>query len=248
MKLRTETPTERKIANPESKSIYKSFQESIRSGTCQLKDLRLARQKSDDRDKPGITEEQYTLLVTQYAENLEKRVNTDPLTNNIYNKAFLKPAFDEIYKELNPDIEKRKFPVQAVMVIFLDINDFKEFNDTHGHLAGDQVLREVADELKAAVKKVDLVFRVGGDEFLVLMPITDNNPQLLASIFERIQNRVNAKLASHKLISEAGDIATPIKLAMGFDVLKKGDKITAEQLINAADNKMYQDKNRRENL
>jgi diguanylate cyclase (GGDEF)-like protein len=62
---------------------------------------------------------------------------------------------------------------QPVSVLYLDVNDFKKINDAHGHHVGDQVLAEVARQLSLALRGNDLVARIGGDEFAVLLPDTD---------------------------------------------------------------------------
>ena len=62
---------------------------------------------------------------------------------------------------------------RALSVVMIDIDHFKQLNDTHGHFVGDAVLREVARRIQEAVRTIDVVARYGGEEFAVLMPETD---------------------------------------------------------------------------
>jgi diguanylate cyclase (GGDEF)-like protein len=224
---------ERRISSPENRIVYQTFQESIKAGSCEAQELRNARAEK------LITPEQCVLLLFLLAEKLEKRASIDILTN-VLNRAFLEPNLEELIEELNSSTEKRRLPIQSVMVIFLDIKKFKDLNDNHGgHKVGDRALVAVAERLKNGTKRQDMIFRVGGDEFVVLLPITDNNPQLLEAIFERIRNSINTDLS----VEGNKGMNVPFSVSMGFEVLNKGDITTAAELLNKADQKMYQDKN-----
>ena len=89
---------------------------------------------------------------------------TDPLTG-VANRR----AFDTALNDLTEDAVKES---QPLCLVFVDIDHFKLFNDTHGHLVGDQVLRFVAQEMQQCVKGRDLLARYGGEEFAVLLPST----------------------------------------------------------------------------
>ncbi|MYZ49038.1 histidine kinase N-terminal 7TM domain-containing diguanylate cyclase [Propylenella binzhouense] len=86
----------------------------------------------------------------------------DPLTG-VYNRRF----FEEMRDDLLADAEAREWPIAAVI---LDLDHFKKLNDEHGHQAGDATLRAIGGLLQKSVRKTDFVFRIGGEEFLVLMP------------------------------------------------------------------------------
>jgi diguanylate cyclase (GGDEF)-like protein len=121
-----------------------------------------------------------------------------------------------------------------VGVIFVDLDGFKKINDTRGHAAGDDVLRQVAARLQAAVRKIDSVSRLGGDEFVVLLPSMEG-PQDATNVARRI----------------AADVELPIKLehgsvtvsaSVGISVTAPGPvggNHRADQLIQQADTAMY---------
>src|SRR5207253_9251391 len=92
---------------------------------------------------------------------LELQAQTDSLTG-LYNHRYF---HEHVRSELTRASRNR----DSVALLMLDIDDFKKINDIYGHGIGDQVLRELADQLKAAVRGSDLVCRLGGEEFGVVM-------------------------------------------------------------------------------
>lgn len=98
-------------------------------------------------------------------ENGLKLAVTDPLTG-LFNRRYALPHMSRIST-------KSKETCNPFAVMVLDLDHFKKINDTHGHAAGDAVLKEIALRLKNNLRSVDLICRVGGEEFLVVMPDTD---------------------------------------------------------------------------
>ena len=96
---------------------------------------------------------------------LAQLVTQDVLTNVLNARAFA----DRLTQELE---RNRRYP-RPLTLIYMDLDDFKAINDTHGHQTGDAVLRLVADAMRTSVRTADVVGRLGGDEFAVLMPETD---------------------------------------------------------------------------
>ncbi len=90
---------------------------------------------------------------------------TDPLTG-LYNRRYALPHLARV-------AERAAHTGRPFAVMVLDLDHFKRVNDTHGHAAGDTVLREVAARLRSNIRGVDLIARIGGEEFLVVMPETD---------------------------------------------------------------------------
>jgi diguanylate cyclase (GGDEF)-like protein len=100
------------------------------------------------------------LATKRRAEKLEAEARTDPVTG-LRNRR----AFDE---ELGRLFAQRQRQGTTFSLILADVDDFKAINDRHGHLAGDAVLRVVAETLRATLREMDLVCRFGGDEFAVI--------------------------------------------------------------------------------
>ena len=222
-----------KLENKERINKYKTLQESIKDGH-----LEETQELFAARDKNLITAKQCDLLVFQLVDNLKKNASIDSLTK-INNRALLGPQLAKVREELNHEGGEKKYPVQSVMVIFLDVKDFKKLNDEHGHAVGDRALIIVAERLKKSIKRNDSAFRVGGDEFIALLPINENNPQTCEAIFERIKNKINADLSVND-----GTQNIPFSISMGFEILNKGDDTTSEEVLEKADKKMYVDKNK----
>jgi diguanylate cyclase (GGDEF)-like protein len=96
---------------------------------------------------------------------LARLVIQDQLTNVLNARAFA----DRLSQELD---RNRRYP-RPLALLYMDLDNFKVINDTHGHQTGDAVLRLVADAMRSSVRQADVVGRLGGDEFGVLMPETD---------------------------------------------------------------------------
>jgi diguanylate cyclase (GGDEF)-like protein len=149
---------------------------------------------------------------------------TDPLTG-LYNRRLFGESFE---KELN---RARRYS-QPLGLVILDLHRFKEVNDKHGHPRGDEVLRAAAATLKKALRTSDSAFRIGGDEFALLLPQTDA-PQALA-----LSRRVETVFA---------ETLKPLQLAVsvGMDhgvAIFPQDAEQADQLVRIADERLYRQK------
>jgi diguanylate cyclase (GGDEF)-like protein len=114
---------------------------------------------------------------------------------------------------------------EALSLVMIDIDHFKHFNDTQGHLAGDQLLTLLAKILLREVRRADYVFRYGGEEFLVLLPET--GPERAREAAERLRQTVEA---------EAG-----VTISLGVAHLEESPS-KPEQLIAHADRALYRAK------
>ena len=121
---------------------------------------------------------------------------------------------------------------RALSVIMLDIDHFKQINDTYGHASGDQVLRGLADWCTWQLRQVDIFGRYGGEEFAVILPDTAIRNAMYVA--ERIR-----KISDHPIRTEQGEIG--ITVSLGIAALRDGiDDL--ETLLQAADRAMYQAK------
>jgi diguanylate cyclase (GGDEF)-like protein len=122
----------------------------------------------------------------------------------------------------------------VVNVVLLDLDGFKHINDTYGHLAGDQVLRDVATALHAHTRVEDVVARFGGDEFVIAVPHLD------IAVLERICERLSRAVAAIEW--SAGGATFHIGVSAGIASSRLLDAPTLVQLMTAADRDMYKNK------
>jgi len=162
-------------------------------------------------------------VVIEYDElkTLQLNAVTDPLTG-LYNRRVFAEAFE---KELN---RARRYSSPLGLVI-LDLHRFKEVNDKHGHPRGDDVLRAAAATLKKALRTSDSAFRIGGDEFALLLPQTDAEQALALS------RRVETVFI---------EMIHPLQLSVGVSMdhgvaTFPQDGEQADQLIRVADERLY---------
>jgi len=118
----------------------------------------------------------------------------------------------------------------VVGAIFIDLNDFKPVNDTFGHAIGDHVLREVADRIAGCVRETDTVARVGGDEFVVLLPRLAD-PADLPAIARKLAEDIEKPM-------RVNDIPVGVSASLGLAVHEVGED--ADTLLTRADLAMYQ--------
>jgi diguanylate cyclase len=165
--------------------------------------------------------------INQLQENLEAVRNeslTDPLTG-LSNRKF----FDQAIAKAIADAGERSEPLSLVMT---DIDHFKNFNDTWGHLTGDQVLRLVAMSMKQNVKGQDIAARYGGEEFAVVLPNTVLRSGL--TVADHIRRAVMSKELMKR---STGQNLGRVTISLGVATLKNGD--TVQSLIARADACLY---------
>ncbi|MCI5147718.1 MAG: GGDEF domain-containing protein, partial [Candidatus Electrothrix sp. AR3] len=119
-------------------------------------------------------------------------------------------------------------------LIFIDLNRFKPVNDQYGHDAGDLLLRKIGQRLCTSVRKADLVARMGGDEFILLLDrIRDDEDT--AQIMDKVRDAVERPC---QLTSE---LTVKVSAAMGVAIYPD-DGVFIDELLNTADHLMYRDK------
>jgi diguanylate cyclase (GGDEF)-like protein len=164
-----------------------------------------------DKDQKVIGELHSKHLISKFVQIAVK----DEMTG-LYNQRFLE-TIKSRYAKSNT----------KVGVIFIDIDNFKYYNDTFGHDVGDEVIKTVAECIKSSIRELDFAFRYGGDEFLVF--IINQNKDVLLKIANRIFNKINS-IENEKF----GKISVSIGIALYPD-----DSKNLDEVIKMADKNLY---------
>jgi diguanylate cyclase (GGDEF)-like protein len=158
--------------------------------------------------------------VNHMADELKAHARTDELTNL--------PNFRAFRERIDLEIERAERYPERFGILILDLDRFKKYNDTYGHLAGNDALQRVARAIREAVRTVDFPARYGGEEFAVIVPQID--AATLSSIAERIRESVQAMPAP-----AAGSRVT---VSIGAAIYPD-DGVTADALFRSADERLY---------
>jgi diguanylate cyclase (GGDEF)-like protein len=157
---------------------------------------------------------------------LSEQIGTDPLTGCLNRRA--------LETRLRTDLRQAKRRATTLAVLAIDLDHFKEINDTHGHPFGDLVLTGLANIMKETARDTDAVARLGGDEFIVVLPDTGWEGAL--TFAERIRRRVDETTFSSSAASIRITISVGVALARGTD------PVSASTLLQEADQSLYKAK------
>ncbi len=166
-------------------------------------------------------------ILMEYEELRKLQINatTDPLTT-LYNRRFFEDYFE---KELNRSI---RYTHKLALVVF-DLHRFKEVNDRFGHPQGDALLQMAAATLRKSLRTSDYAFRIGGDEFALLLPQSDT--EQAAALSRRLR-------AAYSISIEPLNLGIPLALDYGLAAYPEDGELQ-EVLIRVADERLYQLKN-----
>jgi len=159
---------------------------------------------------------------THAEAELARMAITDPLTG-LHNRR----AFDDWIRG-----QQARDPHARTGIVYVDLDGFKKINDTHGHATGDAVLAEAPRSLSRVVEPPSSAYRLGGDEFLVLMPVADAAE--VAALAETISRALTGRYGE--------DVSVTLTASVGWSHGKVGN---ADQLLRNADAEMYRQKSRR---
>ncbi|HEX5758117.1 MAG TPA: diguanylate cyclase [Thermoanaerobaculia bacterium] len=162
------------------------------------------------------------------AQRLRELSTLDSLTRLLNHRAIL--------DRLTVEIEGARRYGHPVSVILCDFDHFKEVNDTHGHLAGDRVLREGAAALQRSLRATDILGRYGGEEFLVVLPSVDLDPARQAA------ERLRRALAESTMVLPTHE---EVRISASFGVAASGElaqRLSADPLVSLADRRLYEAK------
>lgn len=165
-------------------------------------------------------------LRKQAQARLEEISRLDPLTKLNNRRYFFELAEREYARSQRYG--------HALSAIMIDLDYFKQINDTFGHAVGDQVLTEIARRIALSARKVDIAGRYGGEEFIVLLPETSLKDALT------VANRIWHDLTHRPTITSK--LSIPVKASIGVACLEPGSEISLDELIDRADQALYQAK------
>jgi diguanylate cyclase len=210
-----------KAGGPDRESL-RAIVESLVQTAKEMEQInqKLEARLSESKQEINVLQENLALVRT---ESL-----TDPLTS-LANRKFFDDALDQAIHDANARNE-------PLSLLLSDIDHFKGFNDTFGHLTGDQVLRLVALSVKQNVKGQDIAARFGGEEFAVVLPNT-----VLRSAVTVADHIRRAVMTKELMKKSTGEHLGRVTISVGVAVLRPGD--TPQTLIGRADACLYAAKN-----
>jgi diguanylate cyclase (GGDEF)-like protein len=167
-----------------------------------------------------------TVRCARDVQALRDEAATDPVTRL--------PNARAAFQRMEEEIRRASREGRRLAVLFLDLNHFKQINDTYGHVVGDKVLAETAEKLRQSLRPYDFLGRVGGDEFLAVLPGIDD---------ENLRAKVASlkKLVEQNVVAAGEGVEVSTSVSVGVACFPRDGK-DAEELMFRSDQRMYEDK------
>jgi len=191
----------------------------------------------------GMLQESYERLEDKVEERTQKLNDANEMLRELSVTDGLTGAYNHrhFYERLKAEIERARRNKRPLSLLMVDIDDFKNYNDTHGHIEGDAVLKGVAECMMKSVRGQDFVARYGGEEFAIILPETDLDGAV--SMAERIR----LYILSRNFPSEETQPGGVISVSIGAATLSPASPPEPEFLIKEADDALYLAKSRGRN-
>ena len=171
------------------------------------------------RNKTEVYAKSLEKKVAERTRQLEEQAQKDPLTR-LYNQR----AMQELFRKA---LSVSKRHQEKLTLVFFDVDNFKDINDTFGHIKGDDILKHVAEAVLNNIRDTDIPCRYGGDEFCIIFPGCDSD---------------EAKVVCEKIINEFGNKYPDVSFSIGIAETGSNEYIDGETLIKQADENMYRAK------
>jgi two-component system, cell cycle response regulator len=179
------------------------------------------------RARSQVRKRRYTERLRDNVQMSIEMAITDALTG-LFNRRYME-------SHLGTLVEQAASRGKPLAVLVIDIDYFKAINDTHGHDAGDDVLRDFAMRIKRSIRGIDLACRYGGEEFVLVMPETD------MAVASMVAERLRRRIAAEPFAIQQGTRAIPVTISIGIAALRSKDD-TAASLLKRADQALYRAK------
>jgi diguanylate cyclase (GGDEF)-like protein len=170
-------------------------------------------------------------LLRDRTNDLAHLATVDPLTG-LFNRRYFETRLEQ-------ELQRQRRQDDDLSLLMLDLDNFKELNDTQGHLVGDVALKEVAEILRRAVRIFDVCARYGGEEFVILMPGAG------ASTALRIAERIRRQVEQHFAGGRRSGVPIPLTVSIGVGTATPG--VTRDVIIAQADEGLLVAKSRGKN-
>ena len=202
-----------------------SYEEAINKGASDFVFKPVRFEELLLRLKRVLNERRLNQERVQMLEKLKTLSITDGLTQLFNSRHF--------YSQLKGEIERFNRYGQKLSLLLLDIDKFKDFNDTHGHLEGDKILVRLGRIIKSCLRKMDTAYRYGGEEFTIILPGTHGEEA--RTVAERLRAAVAAEDFSNVK-------ATDLTITISIGVTQYRQKEEIASFVQRADQAMYQSK------
>jgi len=207
-----------------------SYEEAINKGASDLVFKPFRFEELLLRLKRVLKERRLTKERSRILSKLENLAITDGLTKLFNLRHF--------YNLLEIEIDRCRRYGHSIALLLLDIDNFKVYNDTYGHLEGDKVLVRIGQIIRSCLRTMDSAFRYGGEEFTVILPETR------AQEANNVANRIRTAVESENFVPEPGSVVT---VTISIGVTEYHNKESLSEFIKRADQAMYLSKEKGRN-
>ena len=206
--------------------ILKKSRNKLREQNVELTKTAAERTNANDRLRSEIEERERVEEALQKSENRYRELSTIDALTQLYNSR-------HFYVQLKIELDRANRYDQPLTLLMLDLDDFKVFNDTYGHVEGDQVLWRLGQVIKRCLRETDSAYRYGGEEFTILLPMTTNKDGVV------IAERIRAEFKDEAFSPAPGqDIR--VTVSTGLAQYKPQEDMKA--FVHRTDQLMYQGK------
>ena len=186
-----------------------------------------------------LQELQYIIRIVRFASiaienaSLFRQATTDRMTG-LFSHHFFEKTLDE-------ELERSRRYKSTFSLLMFDIDHFKKFNDTYGHLQGDRIIRDIARQLTRSIRQVDFPARYGGEEFAIILPAVDIKGAVV------VAERIRKKIETFAFPSSNGGDPLHVTISVGATEFDPESAYAPSEIIREADRALYQSKEKGRN-